>query len=572
MDQLLLKYMKINKYKNKLVFLVIMAIATFLRLYQLSNVPPHLTPDEASLGYNAYSILKTAKDEYGTFMPIIFKSFGDFKPGLYIYLTVPSVFIFGLNEFSVRLPSAIFGVIAVWLMYLIVRILRKEFEIKNRNYELIAAFLLAINPWHLHFSRGAWEINVSLTLTLVGIYFFLKAFKKPIYLIFSSFFIASTLITYQGAKLSSLIVIITLTLVFWDKLLRLIKGSKLIVIVALVLGLVISSPSLMSFFRGETGRLGVYSVFSYPRKEEDIKRILSQGSEERGSVSYLLFHTESSNFVRVITGKWFNHFSSRFLFFEGDWPNPRHSAPNHGMLYLADFVFLIVGFFALTKTKGRGKWWVLSWLVLAPLPAVLTRDQVHAVRSYNLLIPLTILSSFGVFKVLETINYMKTSLFKVVGYLLFFLAVIGSLVYYFDAYYVHLSKHTSRLWSYGFKQIVEEITPIQDKYQRIKIQQSFAQPYIYFLFYQRYDPHKYQEQANLIESDFKGDVGYVEKIDNIYFWPINWPADRQEKSTIVVADEIRIPDEDFSKEENLTLLREIKYLDGNTAFKVVEVR
>jgi len=151
------------------------------------------------------------------------------------------------------------------------------------------------------------------------------------------------------------------------------------------------------------------------------------------------------------------------------------------------------------------------------------------------------------------------------------LAFIGSLVYYFDSYYVHLSKHTSRFWSYGNKQIVETVTPIQGNYDKVKVQQSFAQPYIYFLFYQKYDPVEYQKQAKLTESQYKGDVGYVERLDNIYFWPINWPADRQDHGTLVVADPIRIPEEDFSKETNLRLLKEIRYLDGNLAFKVVEV-
>src|SRR3990170_6052123 len=98
---------------KKYSIILIVLIAAVLRLWKLDNIPPHLTPDEAALGYNAYSILKTGKDEYGEFLPIIFKSFGDYKPGLYVYLTVPFVAFFGLNEYTVRLPSAIFGIIAV---------------------------------------------------------------------------------------------------------------------------------------------------------------------------------------------------------------------------------------------------------------------------------------------------------------------------------------------------------------------------------------------------------------------------------------------------------------------------
>src|SRR5579859_5044425 len=107
--------------KKWVIILLILLVATFLRIYNLSSNPPGLTPDEASLGYNAYSILKTGRDEYGTLLPVIFKSFGDYKPGLYVYLAIPSVATFGLNEFAVRLPSVIGGVMTVYLVYLITK-------------------------------------------------------------------------------------------------------------------------------------------------------------------------------------------------------------------------------------------------------------------------------------------------------------------------------------------------------------------------------------------------------------------------------------------------------------------
>ena len=107
---------------NKIILLFIILLALFLRVYKLSKVPPSLYWDEASLGYNAYSILLTARDEYGKFLPLTnFAAFGDYKPPGYIYAAVPSIAIFGLNEFSVRFPSAFFGVLTVILVYLISR-------------------------------------------------------------------------------------------------------------------------------------------------------------------------------------------------------------------------------------------------------------------------------------------------------------------------------------------------------------------------------------------------------------------------------------------------------------------
>jgi len=543
------------KIKNWLL-IAVLALAAVLRLWNLPNVPPHLTQDEASLGYNAYSILKTGRDEFGQPFPVIFKSFGDYKPGLYIYLTVPSVAVFGLTEFSVRLPSALAGIISVYLVFLISNLLFKE-----KKLSLIASFVMAVTPWAIYFSRSAWEVNLSLTLTLLGIYFFLKSFKKEKLLLLSALFFASTLLAYQGAKLSTGIVLLILVLLYFKKLIRFEKKNLGL---ALIFGLIISLPILLSFFRGQTVRLTIFSIFSYPRPKEYTQAFLDQGGEKFGTISYYLFHSETLNFARAISGRWFNHFSGRFLFFEGDWPNPRHSASYQGMLLLTDLILLVVGFVALVRrglTKETAFVWL--WLVLSSLPAVLSRDQVHAVRALNMVVPTVLLLSFGLEKILSKKNIK----------FLFIPAYLLAFVYFLDSYFVHVPKQNSKYWEYGYKQIVETVTPIQGNYEKIKVQQSFAQPYIFFLFYQKYDPAKYQKQAILIESEYKGDVGYVTKLDNIEFAPIDWSVNRGERGTLFVADTIRIPPED-SKDENLfKVIAEIKYLDGlNTAFRIIEVK
>jgi len=234
------------------------------------------------------------------------------------------------------------------------------------------------------------------------------------------------------------------------------------------------------------------------------------------------------------------------------------------MLLLSDMILLALGFVALSRYGAKkGAIFVWSWLILAPLPAALSRDAVHAVRALNTLVPLAILLGFGLESLLAKGKIIK---------ILFAGIFLASFIYFLDAYFVHVPKHNSKYWEYGYKEIVETVTPIQNGYKKIKVQQSFAQPYIYFLFFQKYDPAKYQKQAKLIESGYKGDVGYVTKLDNIEFAPIDWSVNRGEHETLFVADTIRIPPED-SKDENLfKLIKEIKYLDGNTAFRILEVR
>lgn len=552
--------MKIIKIlKNNWLIVLILLIASLLRLYKLGSVPPHLTPDEASLGYNAYSILKTGRDEYGTLLPIIFKSFGDFKPGLYIYAAVPSIALLGLSEFSTRLPSAVAGILAVFLIYKIISL-----ALSNKKLSLVSAFFLALSPWHIQLSRGAWEVNLSATFALAGVYFFLRSFKKSNSLVLSALFFSLTMLAYQGAKLSTAIILFTLIAVYRKQFFRL---PKTLLAKSFVVGLVILVPVLLSFFTGETGRLGVFSVLNYPRPEQYLQNFLDQGGEHVGDASYYLFHSENYNFFRGILGRFFNHFSAKFLFFAGDWSNPRHTAPNHGVLLLSDILFLIVGFIALIKTKvNKFYYFMLLWLVLAPLPAILSRDQVHAVRAFNMVFPAIFICSLGFSYILSIKK------FRAIVKLSTAFALVLSLIYFLDAYFIHMPVHNAKYWEYGYKQIVEAVAPIQNNYKQIKIQQSYSQPYIYFLFYQKYDPSAYQQKAKLKESEY-GDVGQVEQLDNICFCAIDWSINRGEKGMLFVADPVRIPPEDSKDENQFSVIREIKYpKSADTAFRVVEVK
>src|SRR3990167_8100088 len=107
--------------KTTLLLACIVGLAFFLRIYKVTQIPPALSWDEVSIGYNAYSILKTGRDEHGRYMPVdAFVAYGDYKPVLPVYLTVPFIALFGLNELAVRLPSALAGTLTVLLTYFLV--------------------------------------------------------------------------------------------------------------------------------------------------------------------------------------------------------------------------------------------------------------------------------------------------------------------------------------------------------------------------------------------------------------------------------------------------------------------
>ncbi len=538
---------------GKLLLVVSLTIGLLLRIVNLGTNPIHLTPDEAALGYNAFSILKTGRDEYGKWFPIIFKSFGDYKPGLYIYVAIPVIATFGLTEFSIRLPSAFAGVTAIWIIALIAEELFKGAHIivgkLNIKFSHLCALFLAISPWHIHLSRGAWETNLVLTITLLGIFFYLR---KKIYL--SALFFALTLWGYQGAKLTTLLTLASLLISFPQIVLQNIRKSTK----AAVILVVISLPIILSLKDG-SGRLKIFSLFSYRRSMAETMDI---ARTDKNYIKYLLFHNEAIYQFRNILLRYFNYFSGKFLFFDGDWANPRHATPYHGVMYIVDGLFLIIGIIQLSHSSSGSNKFLLLWALLSPLPGALSRDMVHAVRTLNLVAPLALISTYGILCFCNKDKFSSAKVFAIsIIYAL-------SLIRFIDLEFVHSPKLFGKYWYYGYKQLVETIQPLKNQFDRIVINQTYDQPYIYFLFYSQYDPHKWWPQAHLRESQ-NGDVGLVEKLDNIEFRPLAWTGDKYIHKAIIAGNPLSM-DPDANYQTDVTLIREIHNPDGTPALYIFQ--
>ena len=333
---------------SKIILTLIFLIALFLRIYKLAQYPVGFLWDEAALGYNSYSVLQTARDEYGNFLPLIFKSFGDYKPGFYVYLALPSIIIFGLNEFSVRLPSAFCGALSVLFFCLLIREGLRTFEneekqkaTKTERLALISSFLLAISPWHINFSRGAWELNIMLFEVILALYLLLKYFnnQKKSLLLSSCLIFLLTLLTYQSAKLLTPALLFGLLFFFRKELKKIPSRSKTLFLGVFLGGFIVFN--LLSVLGGKSGRIKTMSVFSYPRSETEKEMILDQ--DNNNQTKYLVFHSSPIFFTRSVLGRYFNYFSGKFLFTMGDWSNPRNSVVYQGVLYYSDLIFLFLG-------------------------------------------------------------------------------------------------------------------------------------------------------------------------------------------------------------------------------------
>ncbi|HBP51412.1 TPA: hypothetical protein DD455_03720, partial [Candidatus Shapirobacteria bacterium] len=211
---------------------------------------------------------------------------------------------------------------------------------------------------------------------------------------------------------------------------------------------------------------------------------------------------------------YFNYFSPQFLLTQGDWQNPRHSAPYTGVLLIPSVVFLIIGIFKYlsgSKKTSLSRFF-LFWLFLAPIPAALTRDEIQATRIMNFSLPLCYFAALGL---VSTLNYLKkNNPFYLFVQIFIFIFYLISFTNYADLYFNHMVKKSPQEWLFGYKEAIDYVVQNKKDHQ-VYFTPFYGQPYIYYLFYTKYPPQKYQAQAELISQSI--DTGSVYKIDDIIF-------------------------------------------------------
>lgn len=519
---------------KKILFLIIVA-GFFIRFVNINHYPPLLW-DEASLGYNAYSILKTGRDEYGKFLPLIFKSFGDYKPGLYVYLSVPFVAVLGLTPMAVRLPSVILGSLIPLLLYLLIT----KLSPKSKIIALIAAALIAFNPWNIHYSRGAWETNILVFELILGAYLYLD--KK---LFWSSLIFATTLYTYQGGKIVTPFLIVAL-LFFFRKKINL-KGFVLKFILPLFIFALPLTYGLI--FSHDSNRLQVFGLWTYHQPTADIQEIIHESSQ----LNYNVFHSPTIFFIRNFFTRYFNYFSPKFLTFEGDWQIGRQSAPYIGVLLYPTIIFLVIGLFFTFKQKPHSiDYFFLFLLLTGPLPGALTIDIIQPVRTLFLTVPLIYFAAVGI----NALFVQNRSFILRFGV---FSVYLISLIYYSNLYFKHMVLVKPDHWLYGYQAAMSYAVD-HNAGKTVYFSDFYGQPYIYYLFTSQYNPTKYQQQANLITNGL--DTGSVAKIDNFIFKAPDFASLKKQPNLLLILTY----DDALRQGIDLKLLTPLSPINGHSSF------
>jgi len=480
------------KKKKTIVFLLsIVLLGSFLRLYKLDKFPPSLFGDEVDVGYQAYSILKTGKDYLGQKWPISFHSIADWRTPLFLYADVPFVAFFGLNEWGVRLPAALFGILTIPAIYFLAK-----FFFKDEKIGLLSALCLVLSMWHLQYSRAAFEVTQMLFFLIVGLCFFFLGLEKEKFLSLSAVFLALAPYSYSTAKFFLPILLVFLTIIFFRKLKKISRKS---ISISIFLLFILLLPMGYDIFFGKAAdRFSILSVFSDPTvipqvgfdRQTDLF-VETNGQFAVGtSPSFLsrVFHNKFLSWSTALIRNYFRVFSTEFLFTNGD-INYRHSVQGGlGEFYWLDAVFVIIGFYYLffKHKNAETKKFLLCWLFFSPIPSVLTRDGGnHATRLILILPPLLILIALGIncFLQLMTKKHLGKIIIAVV-----FLGYLGQFFIYLHRYYIHYPLDSEEWWHCGYKEIASYIKENENEYDYIVISDQDQPPLIFLLFWLKIDP------------------------------------------------------------------------------------
>lgn len=527
-----------KKFRQFLPLVLVLLLAGVLRLYALNKFPDGLNADEAAIGYNAYSLLMTGKDEDSHAWPIVFESFGDYKPGGYFYIVMPFIKLMGLNILAVRLPSAVLGVVSVWLVYLLAgEVVRLSLEKPNKRYQVLAALLLAISPWHIHFSRGGWETNAATTMLLAGVVCFLIGLRKKIFFIPSVVFFVLSMYVYQSTRLIAPVLGAGLVLIFirqlWPPRKELWLSAAVGLLLLLPLVRVIVSPTAFSRFSG----VGL-TADSGPFWR--VNELRGEHGNPNGLAAKVL-HNKVAAYVWLLGKNYLDHFSGNFLFITGD-IIPRNRVPEMGQMYLMEIPLLLFGVWVLLRKKGKGSVLVFYWLGIAPLAAALTFQTPHAIRALNMVVPLVLVAAAGFEWLAERISEFR-GVSPVVAFLGIGMVSLGyawNVGYYLDQYYVQYPQVYPEAWEYGFDQVASKVRPLMPMYRRIVMTDKYDQPYIEMLFFLKYPPAVFQKEAVLTPRDRYG-FSTVRHFGKFDFSPIVWDDVSAVPGTLVIGAPEEIP-------------------------------
>jgi len=546
---------------KRFLFVAIILVAIFFRFWQLSIIPPSPSLDEASIGWNAYSIMQTGKDEYGYSFPILLRAYDDYRPALYVYSVIPSIKIFGLSAFAVRFPSALMSIVDIVLAFFLVKSIFSTYK-KKETLAFLTMLFLAVSPWHIYISRLGHEADLGLFLILLTAFLFFKGIekKKGMFISLSLIFASLSLYSYQSEKVFMPLLVVLLFGTFFKQLLH----FKKYLVIGIILGLLVALPiTLESLKPLALVRVKATSIFNENTNysTDATKLLISQRSHNFfGQV----FYNRRFTTARIFAQNYATEFNPWWLFTNG--VNDSFKAPLTGLMYIFYFPLLIIGLiflFVKKEINTKVKLIIIGWILISAVAPGLTVQAPQAMRTFNVLPIPEILVGLGI---AETFFLLFRQTKTIAFTALFLLSIIAAkqIADFSYNYFVKFPIVNSQSFRYAFGPAIQYVQKNHGSFQKVVFAidedrfHSFFESYMFYLFYTKYSPKKYLQQGGTVSGSFSA----THKIDNIEFKSINWSQSYSKENTLFVGNP-----EDFPN--TISPVFKSYYLDGLEGVRIV---
>ena len=449
--------------KKALIFLVIiLAVAGFFRFWQLDKIPPGLYPDEAMNGNDALDLMR--KGEFRTFYPD-----NNGREGLFVWLLAFSFWIFGPSIWSIKVVSALSGVLTILGIYLLVKEIFKLTEKKKEEIiriALLSSLFLAVSFWHVNFSRIAFRAILIPLLLTFGFYFLFRAFnslKENLNLKIMLSIAASGIIFglgfYTYISYRFIAILGPLVLLFWWLIIRkkvFFKAAGILIVFMLLTFLPLGIYFLQNpgdFFGRATG----VSVLSHETP------LLKLGES-------IISHLAMFNFQG--DHNWRHNYSSAPLLL---WPV--------GLLFLLGIALSLKKIYKGARKRNYRSLalysFLTSWFLIMLFPGFLSAEGIpHSLRVIGAIPPVYIFAGIGFSKIIEILKRLRFNIRSAAVYIPFVILLIAIVFVQFDKYFLDWAKkeEVEHAFSKNYVSIGKYLNSLPESAQKIVVVNASGVP------------------------------------------------------------------------------------------------
>lgn len=537
--------------KRNIILILVILLAAFLRFFKLSEIPITLNHDEISQLYDGASIIQTKKDIYGNFLPLVFPSTGDFKIGYYTYLSTISYLLFGGREVAIRIPVAFFGTLSVLGVFLFIKALTKNWTIA-----VLSAFLVALTPSEIFYSRKSFESIMGVCFVFFGFYFLLKNLEagKRKWGFIAVLLFALAMYIYTSYAVVVPLLLILFFIFFKNKIIEQ-RKNLIVLFITLAISLIplfyinFTNPNVR--FRGVTVFIG---------QDPNLGRLIS------------LTGNSAKSYFDFIFIKYLNQLDPTYLFING-LGLTNQGLYDLGPLLLWQLPLFLLGIMFIIKNKNytnQGKF-LLAAALAAMIPSAITFEDYSPHRAILAFAIMSIISGFGLYWLINIISsYIKNSRIKILIFGILLASLVVNFIYAARIYIVSYPFEKSEKMQYPFKQVILYAWSQINNFDSIVFDPQFGEinpiigvgvPY-YIGYYGNIPAGEFQKKYKL------GIKPREVLFDKFSIRQVIWGEDHDLKNTLLVASPWSIPLDQIKPD---MILKRFNFYNGSPAFYAIKL-